>query len=98
MLEIKKINARDLVGVLNLFESEEEKQQFIQDAEDKGVTYSITIEIIGNEIIGDIDPEVAQNTIWEDKGHSSNEIFFNVYLDPVEIKELKECQNKYGMI
>lgn len=75
-MEIKNITAKDLTDILDLFESEEQKQEFIERADQERYTYSVTI--------------ADENTIWQNKDGSSNEVFFNVYLSDSDIKELEE--------
>ncbi len=89
MLEIKKISAEDLVNTIELFETEEEEKAFVENAERKAATYSITVEVVGKEKYTDC----AQNTIWEDVLNSSNEAFFNVELSKIDVENLKKVGN-----
>lgn len=76
MLSIKKIEAKDLVNVLDLFGDFEKEKEFIQEAEEKNATYTVDI--------------AEENTIFEVIGNSANEVFFNVYLSEEDIEELAE--------
>lgn len=77
MLSIKKIEAKDLVNVLDLFDGDFKKEkEFIQEAEEKNATYTIDI--------------AEENTIFEVINSSANEVFFNVYLSKEDIEELAE--------
>ena len=75
MLSIKKVEAKNLVNVLDLFDGDFEKEkEFVQEAEEKNATYTIDI--------------AEENTIFENIGTSVNEVFFNVYLSKEDIEEL----------
>ena len=77
MLSIKKIDAKNLLNILDLFEGDFEKEEkFVQEAERKQATYTIDI--------------AEENTIFENIGNSENEIFFNVYLSDSDIEELAD--------
>ena len=75
MLSIKKVEAKNLVNVLDLFDGDFEKEkEFVQEAEEKNATYTIDI--------------AEENTIFENIGTSVDEVFFNVYLSKEDIEEL----------
>lgn len=81
MITINKIYAKDLVQILSLFEDLEEERKFIKNAEDNNLLYEITIETINGN---------SNNTIWEIKWTSANDIFFDVYVEESDIRFLAE--------
>lgn len=86
MYKFEKLSARELTGVLGgLFETENQEREFIEVAEEKGATYSIDVEVID----GNYETEISQNTIYEDVGYSSNEVFFDVYISSEDLENLK---------
>lgn len=81
MITISKIYAEDLVGILSLFEDPDEERKFIENAEENNLTYEISIETVNGS---------SNNTVWENQWNSSNDIFYDVYVDELDIKFLSE--------
>ena len=79
MITINKIYAKDLVGILSLFEDPEEEKKFIENAKENNLLYEISIETVNGS---------SNNTIWENKWNSSNDIFYDVYVDELDIRFL----------
>jgi len=87
----EKLNARELTTILDgLFETEEDEEKFIKDAEEKGATYSISIKVID----GNYKHETDQNTIYENIGTSSNAIFYDVYISSYDLENLINWRNE----
>lgn len=82
MITISNVYAEDLVRIFSLFEDPEEEWRFIRNAEDNNLLYEITIETING---------THNNTVWENQWwNSSNDIFYDVYVDEFDIKFLSE--------
>lgn len=84
LMEFKNIEAKDLCDALDLFGHVEKKeQQFVEDADEKGATYSIVIE-------EKIDHDTFKGVIYEDIWNSSNGVFFNVTIYDYDLEKLKK--------